>query len=62
MMKNFVRMPNQRKEIIYGGSFFFDCVFTFERGGFFGMIIGDDDEIGRRPKLKLPPPAVSFSI
>jgi hypothetical protein len=55
-------MPNQRKEIIYGGSFFFDCVFTFERGGFFGMIIGDDDEIGRRPKLKLPAPAVSFSI
>ena len=33
-------------------------VLTFERGGFFGIIIGDDEDIGRRPPLA----AVSFSI
>jgi hypothetical protein len=36
---------------------------TFERGGFFGIIIGDDEDIGRRPDVIPPPPAaVSFSI
>jgi hypothetical protein len=35
---------------------------TFERGGFFGIIIGDDEDIGRRPEVILPPvAAVSFS-
>jgi hypothetical protein len=41
-------------------------VLTFEREGFFGIIIGDDEDIGRRPKLIPPPPppplaAVNFS-
>jgi len=35
---------------------------TFERGGFFGIIIGDDEDIGRRPGVITPPAVVSFSI
>ncbi len=35
---------------------------TFERGGFLGIIIGDDEDIGRRPDVIPPPAAVSFSI
>jgi hypothetical protein len=35
---------------------------TFERGGFFGIIIGDDEVIGRRPHVIPPPAAASFSI
>lgn len=34
---------------------------TFERGGFLGITIGDDDGIGRRPELNALCPAVNFS-
>jgi hypothetical protein len=37
-------------------------VLTFERGGFLGIIIGDEEDIGRRPDVIPPPAAVSFSI
>jgi len=59
-MKSFVMMP---KKIVRHLQRSFISMLTFERGGFFGIIIGDDEDIGRRPDVIPPPPAaVSFSI